>query len=175
MIFIWASGMPAVQDLARQDCTRMHLSSTQCAAISADVRQAWLALMQSDPAAVGRVGAASHPTARAAVLRTLATQIDGTTHGQTRDVLAATHSTFAVIRDPRWVRRAATVYGRPITKPVSSRNATSELVWATSFFQSSLPNGLDPNLSPYVALPDNYLKYADCGMISSIPAIYQPY
>jgi hypothetical protein len=175
MIFVWASGTAAVQDLAQEDCAQLHLSATQCAAMSADVRQAWLALMQRDPASVGRVGVAPHPAARAAVLRTLATQLGAMTRGQTRNVIAVTRSTFAVIRDPRWARHVATVYGRPIVSPTMPQNATTKLIWATSFFQPTLPNGLDPNHSPYVALPDNYLKYADWGMISSIPAIYQPY
>lgn len=49
------------------------------------------------------------------------------------------------------------------------------LVWGTSFTQNPLPGGLDPTLSPYAALPDAYLKYANWGQISNIPSIYQSY
>jgi hypothetical protein len=49
------------------------------------------------------------------------------------------------------------------------------LVWATSYSQTSLPKGLNPRRSPYAALPDAYLKFANLGNISSIPTIYQPY
>jgi hypothetical protein len=56
--------------------------------------------------------------------------------------------------------------------PASTRSYT---VWATSFKQNPLPNGLNPQTSPYVAMPDAYLKYANWGNISSIPSIYQPY
>src|SRR5260370_579604 len=53
--------------------------------------------------------------------------------------------------------------------------AGTVLVWATSYQQPSLPGRLNPKRTPYVALPDAYLKYANWGTISAIPAIYQPY
>ena len=50
LIFVWASGTTSIQQKALQICQADHLSSGSCAGISAEVRSAWLDLMQVDPA-----------------------------------------------------------------------------------------------------------------------------
>ncbi len=66
------------------------------------------------------------------------------------------------------------LHGQPIISTTRIGTA-SYTVWATSYMQNSLPDGLNPTTSPYVALPDVYLKYANWGYIADIPSIYQPY
>ena len=171
LIFIWASGTPAVQTLAQQDCAQLRLYATDCAAISTAVRSAWLALMQRDPAALGRVGVAQQPAGSRGVLAALATRLAMATHNRVFPLLTVTHTSFATTRDPRWQRQAALVYGKPIIGKLTN----TKLVWATAYLQTALPAGMDPYASQYLALPDNYLKYANWGMISAIPTIYQPF
>ena len=48
----------------------------------------------------------------------------------------------------------------------------SKIGWRANFGKEGL-RGL--KTSPYVALPDAFLKYANWGNISNIPSIYQPY
>jgi hypothetical protein len=71
---------------------------------------------------------------------------------------------------------AATQQSARVLEPVDMQNLI--FVWASgtaSITQRSLPDGLKPKTSPYVALPDAFLKYANWGNISNIPSIYQPY
>src|SRR5450755_1702964 len=56
LIFVWASGAASIQQQAAQLCWTNNISPAACADISADVRSAWLALMQVDPASLGRIG-----------------------------------------------------------------------------------------------------------------------
>ena len=174
MIFVWASGTPAVQALAQHNCAQLRLTARQCIDISAAVRVAWLDLMRRDPAAVGRVGVAPQPAARAAVLATLASRLSAVIAGHVASLLAVTRTAAGQMRDPRWLRSAA-VIGRPIIGNPTTSPTNTVLVWATAYLQTALPPGMDPNTSPYVALPDNYLKYANWGNVAAIPAIYQPY
>jgi hypothetical protein len=46
LIFIWASGTTSIQQRALQICQTDSISPASCAEISADVRSAWLDLMQ---------------------------------------------------------------------------------------------------------------------------------
>jgi hypothetical protein len=167
LFFVWASGTPAVQQLAAQDCAQLALSATQCASVSAAVRATWLALADNDPAAVGRPEATANWTARSAALTSLNTQLAAITNRHVADVLSATRATAALISQPHWILdHVAGATALP---------AGTELVWATSYLQKSLPAGLSPKRSPYAALPDAYLKFANWGQISSIPSIYQAY
>src|SRR5260221_5359917 len=57
LIFVWASGTPAVQVVAQQTCAQMRLTTPQCAGVSAAARSGWLDLAARDPAGLGRVDA----------------------------------------------------------------------------------------------------------------------
>jgi hypothetical protein len=48
LFFVWASGTPAVQQLAAQDCVQLTLTAAQCDSVSADVRATWLELADRD-------------------------------------------------------------------------------------------------------------------------------
>jgi hypothetical protein len=167
LIFIWASGTPAVQRVAQQTCAQMRLTTPQCAGVSAAVRSGWLDLATRDPAGLGRVDAVPNARGRAEALTALAGQLAAATGGRTAALLAATDAAYTQIRQPRWI--ATHVVGG------QALPAGTVLVWATSYQQTSLPGRLNPKRTPYVALPDAYLKYANWGTISAIPAIYQPY
>ncbi len=168
LIFVWASGTQAVQQLASGICVKERLSGTQCAAISAAVRQGWLDLARRDPASVGRLGIKANPTGRALALWRLSQHLSMIMGGRVATLLADTANVFRIITNPNWVRQAEGVIGRPI--PLGT-----VIVWATSYLQTSLPPGYDPYKSFYAALPDAYLSEANVGDISLIPAIYQPY
>lgn len=168
MIFVWASGTPQVQQIASGVCHDEELDATRCAQMSAAVRGAWLQMMVRDPAALGRVGARPAPRARAVVLAQLATRLRQLAGTRTAPLLTATRSAFAEITAPGWV-------SANVPTVIGALPQGNEIVWATSFEQTSLPDGLNPTTSPYVALPDAYLKYANWGEISNIPSIYQAF
>ena len=52
LIFVWASGTASIQQKASHICQADNISASSCAEISADVRSAWLDLMQVDPASL---------------------------------------------------------------------------------------------------------------------------
>ena len=106
-----------------------------------------------------------NPSGRAQVYTILAGELSSLTMGKEATLLAQTQQTLQQLN--ALVQQAQT--------QLTSTGTTSATVWATSFTQSSLPNGLKPKTSPYVALPDAYLKFANWGTISNIPSIYQPY
>src|SRR5258706_3186527 len=82
LIFLWASGTPAVQRVAQQTCTQMHLTTPQCAGVSAAVRSGWLDLATRDPAGLGRVDALPNARGRTEALRALAGQLAAATRGR---------------------------------------------------------------------------------------------
>jgi hypothetical protein len=162
LIFVWASGTASIQQQALHICQTENISPRNCADISAEVRSAWLNLMQVDPASLGRIGVQENPAGRAQVYNLLAGKLSSLTQGKESILLAQTQQALQQVNASlQQVRNHLT--------------ATSYTVWATSFTQRSLPNGLRPKISPYVALPDAYLKYANWGNISKIPSIYRPY
>src|SRR5258708_32416740 len=81
LLFVWASGTPAVQRVAQQTCTQMHLTTPQCAGVSAAVRSGWLDLATRDPAGLGRVDAVPNARGRAEALRALAGRLAAPTGG----------------------------------------------------------------------------------------------
>lgn len=167
LFFVWASGTPAVQEAAAQDCAQLSLSASQCASISRAIRSAWLDLAGRDPAAVGRPDAAPNLVGRAQTLDGLSSQLVAITGRHVAALLVVTEVTSAQISRPQWIREhVANAQALP---------AGAALVWATSYTQTSLPKGLNSRRSPYVALPDAYLKYANWGTLSDIPSIYLPY
>ncbi len=165
LLFIWASGTTSIQQQALQICQTDTISPTNCADISADVRGAWLDLMQVDPASLGRMGVQENPVGRAQVYNVLAGKLSSLTRGQESLLLAQTQQTLQQLNASL----------QQANNKLISTGTTGYTVWATSFTQSKLPNGLKPKISPYVALPDAYLKYANWGNLSKIPSIYKPY
>jgi len=121
--------------------------------------------MQVDPASLGRIGVQENPAGGASVYNALAGELSLLTQGKESALLAQTQQTLQKLNASL----------QQVTNHLISAGTTLYTVWATSFAQSPLPNGLKPKTSPYVALPDAYLKYANWGQISNIPSIYQPY
>jgi hypothetical protein len=165
LIFVWASGTASIQQQAAQLCWTNNISPAACADISADVRSAWLALMQVDPASLGRIGVQENLSGRDQEYNALAGKLSSLTQGKESLLLAQTQQTLQQLNASLQLSNDALVAG----------GAKSYTVWATSFTQSSLPNGLKPKTSLYVALPDAFLKYANWGTVSNIPSMYQPY
>jgi len=119
--------------------------------------------MQVDPASLGRIGVQANPVGGAQVYNVLAGKLSALTRGKESLMLSQTQQTLQQL--------SASVLKE--NNGLTSAGTTSYTVWATSFLQKSLPDGLKPNTSPYVSLPDAYLKYANWGSISNIPTIYQ--
>jgi hypothetical protein len=167
LFFVWASGTPAVQHLAAADCARLQLTTSQCASVSAAVRSTWLDLAEHDPAALGRPETPPNLTGRAQALNALYNQLATILGGQVSDLVSTAEVSYAQINQPQWIHDNVAA-GIPLAPG-------TVLVWATSYSQSSLPHGLNTRRSPYAALPDAYLKFANWGTISNIPSIYQPF
>ncbi|HLJ33752.1 MAG TPA: hypothetical protein VKU38_08880 [Ktedonobacteraceae bacterium] len=165
LIFVWASGTTSIQQRAFHICQTDTISSAHCAEISTDVRGAWLDLMQVDPASLGRMGVQENLTGRTQVYRSLTAQLSALTGGNVTTLLAQSQQALQQVN--------ATL--NEANNGLGPATATHYTVWATSFTQHSLPDGLQPASGRYVALPDAYLKYANAGDLSNIPSIYQPY
>jgi hypothetical protein len=121
--------------------------------------------MQVDPASLGRIGVQANLVGRAQVYNILAAKLSSLTQDKESVLLTQTEQALQQLN--------ATI--QQTNKKLIPTGTRSYTVWATSFTQNPLPNGLNPQTSPYVAMPDAYLKYANWGNISSIPSIYQPY
>src|SRR5579872_192273 len=165
LIFVWASGTTSIQQRAFHICQTDTISSAHCAEISTDVRGAWLDLMQVDPASLGRMGVQENLTGRTQVYRSLTAQLSALIGGNVTTLLAQSQQALQQVN--------ATV--NEANNGLGPATATHYTVWATSFTQHSLPDGLQSASGRYVALPDAYLKYANAGDLSNIPSIYQPY
>jgi len=165
LIFVWASGTASIQQKALHICQAENISPASCANVSAEVRRAWLDLMQVDPASLGRIGVQANPSGREQVYNVLAGKLSSLTQGKESFLLAQTQQALQQLNASL----------QQANNNLITAGTTPSTVWATSFTQTSLPNGLKPKTSPYVALPDAYLKYANWGNISNIPSIYQPY
>src|SRR5579883_511784 len=100
MIFVWASGTPQVQALARQQCAAQGLDAAACAQVSADVRAAWRDLMMRDPASVGRLHVMPHLAARAQILRSLAARLSLVPRLRLPALAQATNATYQQISSP---------------------------------------------------------------------------
>ena len=84
LIFVWASGTESIQQKASQICQSDNISASNCADISADVRSAWLDLMQVDPASLGRIGVQTNPVGRSHVYTALAGKLSSLTQVKNR-------------------------------------------------------------------------------------------
>jgi hypothetical protein len=167
---LYASGNRPIQDAAYAAGASAGLTHAQMNAVSAAVRQGWLNMAAQDPAAVGRVNTPDNPAAGAMVMASLTQTLRRITGTRYNAFVAASQAAFAQTDDPRWI--AAHVH--PVAPPAASDTVWTE-VWATSYKQSPLPDGLNPQTSPYVAVPDAYIKAADWGANSQIPSIYTPF
>ena len=136
MIFVWASGTPEVQELAASQCRALRLTASQCAAVSATTRAAWLNLLARDPAALGRVGTRPNLAARGQILRDFTLRLGRVTVGHTTALLGATRASYGQLRDPQFARQAARRIGKPI--PIGG----ARTVWATAYAQTQLPPGI---------------------------------
>src|SRR5260370_4279483 len=106
--------------------------------------------MQVDPASLGRIGVQENPAGRAQVYNLLAGKLSSLTQGKESILLARTQQALQQVN-------------ASLQQARNHLTAASYTVWATSFTQRSLPNGLSPKISPYVSLPDSSLKYSYCG------------
>jgi hypothetical protein len=165
LIFVWASGTISIQKQAEQICQVDAISPANCAAISANVRGAWLDLMQVDPASLGRIGVQANPAGRAQVYNMLAGKLASLTQGQEPLLLTQTQQTLQQLD--------ASLQSENSQQPAGKKS--SYTVWATSFTQNSLAGSFKSKSGRYVALPDAYLKFANLGDSADIPSIYQPY
>jgi hypothetical protein len=189
LIYLYASGNPVIQSEARAAGVEAGLTPAQVGTVGRDVRAVWLALMRTDPASLGKPHATPHVAEQRtalgglrAALRTLA----GDHYGA---FLAATERVYREASRPDWLRAHGLVSGdtmastspsgagHVLAAPALSPDVVS--VFATSFslgWAETLSNGqvIAPT-DAYVALPDAYLKYANLGFGSSIPALYRPY
>jgi hypothetical protein len=122
--------------------------------------------MQVDPASLGRIGVQANPAGRTQVYSALGGQLSSLTQGRESLLLAQTQQTL----------RQLNASLQSVNNPLSPAGKIGHYtVWATSFTQHSLSDGLKSKTSQYVALPDAYLKFANLGDIVDIPSIYQPY
>src|SRR5947209_7169821 len=132
LIFVWASGTTSIQQKALHICQADTISPDRCAAISAEVRSAWLDLMQVDPASLGRIGVQENPAGRAQVYNILAGKLSSLTQGKEALLLAQTQQALQQVN-------ASFQRAKNHLLPASM---TSYTVWAISFTQRSLLHGL---------------------------------
>lgn len=164
LIYVYASGEPAIQQQAIAAGTQAKLTPMEVSRISAAVRAAWKRLMQLDPASLGRSGARPNIAGQHIALDGLRAALRQIAGARYNTFIAATERTYALVSDPTWVQAHAIAFRRSVLPP------RFRLVWATSF---AIPG--TPDSARYVALPDAYLKYANLGLNSQIPSLYQPY
>jgi hypothetical protein len=164
LILLYASGDPGIISAVTAGERSVGLGEAQIRDISAAVRAAWLRMMDADPATVGRPGARPRYAAQQAILDTLNTRL--------RTLTAPHEAAFFALTNRPWSAMISHIVASEVRAHAVSGAIASfpHLVYATAFAIAGKPNTL-----PYVALPDAYVKYADLGLTSSIPAIYQPY
>jgi hypothetical protein len=164
LIYVYASGEPAIQQQAVAAGKQAKLSSAEVSRVSAAVRAAWKRLMQLDPASLGRTGVRPNPGGQRTALDGLRAALRQIAGARYNSFTAATDRTYALVSDPTWVQAHAIAFRRTVLPP------RYRLVWATSFAIPGVPDS-----ARYVALPDVYLKYANLGWNDQIPSLYQPY
>ncbi len=165
MIMLYASGNPAIQQVALATAGQAGLSAAQQATLAQATRSAWLSMMRADPASLGRLGARPNRTAQAATLGAYRKALQRLAGAHLARLLVATDRAYAQINTSQW-----------LTTHFANANKTGNIafqgryvmVYATSFSISGAPAS-----QQYVAMPDAYLKYANLGWASNIPAPYQ--
>ncbi|HEV8192723.1 MAG TPA: hypothetical protein VGP82_14760 [Ktedonobacterales bacterium] len=164
LIYVYASGEPAIQQQAVAAGEQAQLTSAQVLRISAAVRAAWKRLMQLDPASLGRTSVRPNLGGQQTALAGLRAALRQIVGARYNTFVAAADRTYALVSNPTWVQAHAIAFRRFGPPP------RYRLVWATSF---AIPN--TPDSARYVALPDVYLKFANLGWNGQIPSLYQPY
>lgn len=163
LIYLYASGDPDIQREAHTAAEGAGLDSTQADLVPAAVRAAWVRLMTSDPATVGRPQAVPSYWGQQIALENLRDALRGIAGGHYDAFLKATDEAYGMVSSSSWLQsRSFWLHGQPL------RAGRWALVYATSF---SIPG----DSSAYVALPDTYLKFSTLGWVSSIPSFYQPF
>jgi len=165
MIMLYASGNPAIQQVARTTAGQAGLSAAQLTTLAQATRATWLALMRADPASLGRPSARPNRAAQAATLLAYRRTIERIAGTHAAALLMNTSHAYTLISSRQW--QATHLPHAPAASNIAFQGRYV-LVYATSF---SIPN--TPAAQQYVALPDAYLKYADLGWASDIPAPYQ--
>src|SRR6266702_8534035 len=120
LIFVWASGTASIQQKASHICQADNISASSCADISADVRSAWLDLMQVDPASLGRIGVPANPIGRAQVYNVLSKKLSSLTHSKESLLLAQTQQTLQQLN----------AAAQQANNGLKSTGTTSYTVWA---------------------------------------------
>ena len=145
------------------------LSASAAATVSADVRATWVALMSADPASLGRTDAAPHRAAQKETLDALRANLQRLAGSHYAALLSDSAKTYSSVSSRTWLRSKGLLARG--TAPAGYVG-----VYATSFLIPVKRGQLLPRqwANGYVALPDAYLKYANLGMYSSIPSLYQP-
>jgi hypothetical protein len=164
LTLLYASGDPGIINAVTTAERSLGLADWQIRGISAAVRLAWLRMMRADPATVGRPQTRPHFAAQQSTMDNLFATL--------RTLTGDREPAFLALTNRPWDATIASIAAAESRLHSGSRAIASfpRLVYATSF---SIPG--QPNTLPYVALPDAYVKYANLGLTSSIPAIYQPY
>lgn len=165
LIYLYASGDAPIQAQAAQAGRAVGLTSAQVKRVSASVRAAWLEMMRADPASLGRVNARPNVTAQQHELARLRAGLQSIVGSHYAAFLATTDQTYVRISSPAWVQ--SNILGGPT---IHQPSPYSILVYATGFTLQGQPQN-----AQYVALPDAYLKFANNGWNTQIPAIYQPF
>jgi hypothetical protein len=179
LIFLYASGDAPIQQAALGAGRTAGLRDVDTARVSAAVRAAWIALMSADPATLGRPGAAPYLTGQQRALGKLRAALRAIAGSRFNALLAATERTFAQATSPDWLRlQGLTQSSQPRSFSLAGRNSGSltgrpapgglVFVYATSF---SIPT--PPRPGAYVALPDAFVKFANLGLVNSIPSVYR--
>lgn len=168
LIFLYASANAPIARAAAQAERTIGLTDVQALQITRAVRQAWVALMSADPASIGRPEVKPNPSAQRAVFAGLRTTLRHLIGDQYTAFLATTDTTYALTSSASWLQSAGLSNGGGSAASGASRAQIYTTVYATSF-------SISGDTSAYVALPDAYLKYANLGQFSNIPALYQPY
>ncbi|MGH2486679.1 MAG: hypothetical protein ACRDHE_11760, partial [Ktedonobacterales bacterium] len=168
MIALYASGNAPIQAAAATTLARAGLPSADARGVSADVRAAWVRLMSADPATLGRVGVAPNRAGQQTALSALRANLQGIAGAHYNAFLTQSAATYASVSAPGWLANHGLL-------PQGAAPAGYVGVYATSFLIPVKRGEILPRqwANGYVALPDAYLKYANLGMDSSIPSIYQ--
>ncbi|HKV84671.1 MAG TPA: hypothetical protein VJN88_08950 [Ktedonobacterales bacterium] len=168
MIALYASGNAPIQSAAASTLARAGLPSADATSVSADVRATWVRLMSADPASLGRVGVAPNRAGQQAALGALRANLQGIAGARYNAFLTQSAATYASVSAPGWLTNHGLL-------PQSAALSGYVGVYATSFLIPVKRGEIPPRqwANGYVALPDAYLKYANLGLYSSIPSMYQ--
>src|SRR5579875_54150 len=163
MIYLYASGMPPIQQAALSAGAQAKLTTSQVASVTQAVRTTWVSLMRIDPATLGRMGAHPNIAGQWRALMGLRSTLAHIAGSHITAFYAASGRVYAQVSQYSWL-----IAHLPHAHSITKTFGDYALIYATAF---SIPN--TPTSEQYVALPDVYLKYANLGEGSLIPTPYQ--